>query len=83
VATRAGGENNSDEGGTASPVRHRLVSCFGELYGTLGKLAEARDLAEMDGSGLATVVECSGGLAGGAELAGAKDWAGTVRVSRE
>jgi hypothetical protein len=37
----------------------------------------------MDGSGLATVVECSGGLASGAELAGAKDWAGTVRGSME
>jgi hypothetical protein len=28
----------------------------------------------MDGSGLATVAECSGGLAGDAELAGAKFW---------
>jgi hypothetical protein len=57
VATRTGGENNSDNGGTASPVKQRPVSCFGELYGALGKLAEARDLAEMVGSGLATVAE--------------------------
>jgi hypothetical protein len=83
VATRADGKNNSGEGGTTSSVRQRSVSCFGELYGALGKLAEARDRAEMDRSGLATVDECSGGLAGGAELAGAKDWAGTVRACRE
>jgi hypothetical protein len=37
----------------------------------------------MDGSGLVTVADCSGGLAGGAELAGAKDWAGTVRANVE
>jgi hypothetical protein len=43
VATRADGENNSGEGGTTSPVRQRSVSCFGELYGALGKLAEAWD----------------------------------------
>jgi hypothetical protein len=43
VATRAGGENNSDEGGTASLVRQRSVYYFGELYGALGKLVEARD----------------------------------------
>jgi hypothetical protein len=73
VATCTGGENNSGEGGMASPVRQRSVSCFGELYEALGKLVEARDRAGMDGSGLATVAECSGGLAGGAELAGAKD----------
>jgi hypothetical protein len=48
VAMRADGENNSGEGGTASPVRQRSVSCFGELYGALGKLAEARDRAEVD-----------------------------------
>jgi hypothetical protein len=82
MATCASGENNSGEGGTASPVRQRSVSCFEELYGALGKLAEARDRAEMDGSGLATVAECSGGLAGGVELAGGKDWAGTVSTTR-
>jgi hypothetical protein len=43
VATCAGWENNSCEGGTASPVRQRSVSCFGELYRALGKLVEARD----------------------------------------
>jgi hypothetical protein len=43
VATRVGGENNSGEGGTASPVKYRPVSCFGELYGVLGKLTEAWD----------------------------------------
>jgi hypothetical protein len=48
VATRAGGENNSGKGGTASPVRQRSVSCIGELYGALGKLAEARDQADME-----------------------------------
>jgi hypothetical protein len=74
VATRAGGENNSNEGGTASPVKWRPVSCFGELYGALGKLAEARDRVEMARSGLTMVAECSGCLAGGAELAGAKCW---------
>jgi hypothetical protein len=73
VATCAGGKNNSNEGGTTSLGRQRSVSCFRELYGALGKLAEARDRAEMDGNGLAMVAECSGGLAGGAELAGAKD----------
>jgi hypothetical protein len=64
-------------------VRQHSVSCVGELYGALGKLFEARDRAEMDGSGLATVAECSGGLAGSAEFAGAKDWAGIVRASAE
>jgi hypothetical protein len=43
VATRTGGENNSDEGGTASLVKQHLVSCFGELYGAMEKLVEARD----------------------------------------
>jgi hypothetical protein len=43
VATCTGRENNSDECGTASPVKQRLVSCSGELYGALGKLADARD----------------------------------------
>jgi hypothetical protein len=33
--------------------------------------------------GLATAAECSGALVGGAELAGAKDWVGTVRASAE
>jgi hypothetical protein len=64
VATRAGGENNYGEGGTASPVRQCPVSCFGELYRALGKLTEARDRMEMDGSGLAAVAECSGLLGG-------------------
>jgi hypothetical protein len=64
-------------------VRQHSVSCVGELYGALGKLVEARDRAEMDGSGLATVAECSGGLAGSAEFAGAKDWTGIVRASAE
>jgi hypothetical protein len=49
VATRAGGRNNSDEGGTVSPVRLRLVSCFGEIYRALGKLAEALDRLEVTG----------------------------------
>jgi hypothetical protein len=40
----------------------------------LEKLAEARDRVEMDGSGLAAVVECLGGSAGGVELAKAKCW---------
>jgi hypothetical protein len=43
VATRTDGENNSDEAGTASPVKQRPISCFGELYEALGKLVEARD----------------------------------------
>jgi hypothetical protein len=43
VAMRAGGENNSDKGGMVSPVKQRLISCFEELYGALGKLAEAWD----------------------------------------
>jgi hypothetical protein len=43
VATRTDGENNSDEGGTTSPVKQCPVSCFRELYGALGKLDEARD----------------------------------------
>jgi hypothetical protein len=72
VATRVGGKNNSGECGTASPVRQHSVSCFGELYGALGNLAETRDRAEMDGNGLAPVAECSGGLAGGTELGRAK-----------
>jgi hypothetical protein len=32
-----------------------LISCFGELYWALGKLAEALDRVEVDGNGLATV----------------------------
>jgi hypothetical protein len=37
----------------------------------------------MGWSGLATVAECSGGLAGGAELAGAKDRVKTVGAGVE
>jgi hypothetical protein len=57
VATRAGGGNNSGEGGTASPVRKRSVTCFGQLYGALGKLAEALDRLEVARKSLATVAE--------------------------
>jgi hypothetical protein len=50
---------------------------------SLAKLAEARDQAEMGWSGQAMAAECSGGLAGGAELAGAKDGVGTAGAGVE
>jgi hypothetical protein len=74
VATRAGGGNNSGEGGTASPVRKRSVTCFEELYGALGKLPEALDQLEVAGKRFGHGGRALALVAGHGEVAGAAGW---------
>jgi hypothetical protein len=83
VATRVGGRNNSDEGGTASPVRIRLVSCFGKLYEALGKLANALDRLEVAGKRSGHGGRALAMVAGRGEVAGATGWLWGVRCSAE
>ena len=64
-STRGGGRPKSVEVVLASPVRQCLNSSLGKLL----RLSEAGGRHEE----LATAAERSGGLAGGAELAEAKD----------
>jgi hypothetical protein len=70
LSTRGGGRPKSDEVDLEPPVKSGLVRGLGKLHGPLAELAEA--LARLGGgwSGLATVAEA---LAGGIELAGAKE----------
>jgi hypothetical protein len=73
LSTRGGERPKSGEGDLGLPVKSGLVRGLGKLHGLLAKLAEA--LARLGGgwSGLATVVEALAAMAGGIELAGAKE----------
>jgi hypothetical protein len=72
-STRAGGRTKSGEVDLGLPVKSCRVRGLGKLHGPLAGLAEA--LARLgDGwSGLATVAEALAAMAGGKELAGAKE----------
>jgi hypothetical protein len=78
-----GGWPKSDDGNLAAQVRQCLDPCLEKLHGSTGKLSrglgEARGLWEW----LAVMVGVRVARVGSAELAGAKDWAGTVRASVE
>jgi hypothetical protein len=82
-STCGGGRPKSGEGDPAAPVRQGLSSRLKKLHGPTGKLSrgsgEARCLREW----LAAVAGARVARAGGAELAGAKSWVGTVRTGAE
>jgi hypothetical protein len=54
-------------------VKSGLVQGLGKLHGLLAELAEALDRLGGRWSGLATVAEALAAMAGGIELAGAKE----------
>jgi hypothetical protein len=72
-STRAGGRPKSGEVDLGLPVKSCRVRGLEKLHGPLAELAEA--LARLGGgwSGLATVAEAQAVVAGGKELAGAKE----------
>jgi hypothetical protein len=72
-STRGGGRPKSGEGDLGLPLKFCRVRGLGKLNGPLAELTEA--LARLGGewSGLATVAEALAAMAGGKELAGAKE----------
>ena len=80
-STSDGGRPKSSDGDPAAPVRWGLEFRLKKLHGSTGKLSrgsgEARGLWEW----LAAMAGVWMAQADGAELARAKDWAGTVRAS--
>ena len=72
-STRGGGRPKSDEGDLGIPVKFCQVRGLEKLHGPMAKLTEALARLEGDWSGLATVVEALAAMAGGKELAGAKE----------
>ena len=72
-STRAGGRPKSGEVDLRLPVKFCQVRGLGKLHGPMAELTEA--LARLGGgwSGLATVAEALAAMAGGIELAGAKE----------
>jgi hypothetical protein len=73
LSTRGGGRPKSSEVDLRPPVKSGLIRGLGKLHGSLAELAEA--LARLGGawSGLTTVAEALAAMAGGIELAGAKE----------
>jgi hypothetical protein len=69
-STRAGGRLKSGEVDLRLPVKFCQVRGLGKLHGPMAELIEALARLGGDWSGLATVAEA---LAGGKELAGAKE----------
>jgi hypothetical protein len=80
-STRGGGRPKSSDGDVTVPVRLGLDSCLEKLHGSTRKLfrgsSEARCLWEW----LAVMAGVWVAWVGDAELAGAKNWVGTVRAS--
>ena len=72
-STRGGGRPKSGEGDLRLPVKFCRVRGLGKLHGPLAKLTEALARLGGDWSGLATVAEALAAMAGGKELAGAKE----------
>jgi hypothetical protein len=72
-STRAGGRPKSGEVDLGLPVKSCRVRGLGKLYGPLAELTEA--LARLGGgwSGLTTVAKALAAVAGGKELARAKE----------
>jgi hypothetical protein len=82
-STCGGGRPKSGEGDPAAPVRQGLGSRLQKLHGFTGKLSRGSGEARCLRKWLATVVGARVAQAGGAVLAGAKSWVGTVRASAE
>jgi hypothetical protein len=72
-STRAGGRPKSSEGDLGLPVKFCRVRGLGKLHGPLAELTEALARLGGDWSGLATMAEALAAMAGGKELAGAKE----------
>jgi hypothetical protein len=72
-STRAGGRPKSGEVDFRLPVKFCQVRGLGKLHGPMAKLTEALARLGGDWSGLATVAEALAAMAGGKELAGAKE----------
>jgi hypothetical protein len=72
-STRGGGRLKSGEGDLGLPVKFCRVRGLGKLHKLMAKLTEALARLGSDWSGLATVAEALAAMAGGKELAGAKE----------
>jgi hypothetical protein len=72
-STRAGGRPKSSEDDLGSLVKFCRVRELGKLYKILAKLTERLARLGSDWSGLAAVVEARVAMAGGRDLAGAKE----------
>jgi hypothetical protein len=72
-STRGGGRPKSGEGDLGLPVKFCQVRGLGKLHKLMVKLTEALARLGGDLSGLATVAEALAAMAGGKELAGAKE----------
>jgi hypothetical protein len=72
-STRGGGRPKSGEGDLGLPVKFCRVRGLGKLHKLIAKLTEWLAWLGSDWSGLATVAEALAALAGGKELAGAKE----------
>jgi hypothetical protein len=72
-STRGGGRPKSGEGDLGLPVKFCRVRGLGKLHKLMVKLTEALARLGGDLSGLATVAEALAAMAGGKELAGAKE----------
>ena len=72
-STRAGGRPKSDEDDLGFPVKFCRVRELGKLHKLLAKLTERLARLGSDRSGLAMVAEARVAMAGGRELAGAKE----------
>jgi hypothetical protein len=72
-STRAGGRSKSSVGDLGLPVKFCRVRGLGKLHGPPAELTEALTRLGGDWSGLATAAEALVAMAGGKELAGAKE----------
>jgi hypothetical protein len=72
-STRAGGRPKSGEVDLRLPVKFCRVRGLGKLHKLMAKLTEVLARLGGDWSGLATVAEALAAMAGGKELAGAKE----------
>ena len=72
-STRAGGRPKSGEGDLRLPVKFCRVRGLGKLHKLMAKLTERLARLGSDRSGLAMVAEALAAMAGGKELAGAKE----------
>jgi hypothetical protein len=72
-STRAGGRSKSGDVDLCLPVKFYQVRGLGKLHRPMAELTEALARLGGDWSGLATVAEALAAMAGGRELAGAKE----------
>jgi hypothetical protein len=78
---RAGERPKSGKDNLGSPVKFCRIRALGKLHGPPSKLTEGQARLGSDWSGLATVAGAWAVMAGGRELAGAKEGVWPARVS--